>query len=163
MSTVYERCFVWGCSQKWIMGKYLLQHLCKKKPNPAELKPLIHWTETTSIKPKQSWKLLNIHNGKPQIKWNIYKQRTKNNADNVNKIYSLICWLKKKQEIKNIKRAAACIFVNKNYIHEDNMIKLQETHSETFVTKYQNINTHLDLWFITLSILNLQNNNSNKI
>jgi hypothetical protein len=38
--------------EKWV--KYLLHHLCKKKPNPAELKPSVHWTETTSIKPKQS-------------------------------------------------------------------------------------------------------------
>ena len=30
-----------------------MQHLCNEKPNLAELKSLIHWTETTSIKPSQ--------------------------------------------------------------------------------------------------------------
>ena len=38
--------------EKWV--KYLMQHLCNEKHNLAELKSSIHWTETTSIKPKQS-------------------------------------------------------------------------------------------------------------
>ncbi len=36
----------------------LMQHLCKKKPNPAELKAFINWTEITSIKPKQYMKII---------------------------------------------------------------------------------------------------------
>ena len=38
--------------EKWV--KYLMQHLCNEKPNLAELKSLIHWTETISINLKQS-------------------------------------------------------------------------------------------------------------
>ncbi len=36
---------------------------------------------------------------------------------------------KKKQEIKNMKRKATYIFANNKYIHDHNMIKLQEAHS----------------------------------
>jgi hypothetical protein len=30
----------------------------QEKPNPAELKSLIHWTETNNIKPKQYMKII---------------------------------------------------------------------------------------------------------
>ncbi len=43
---------VWGCLQKRKMGYISYATFTQEKPNPTELKSLIHWTETTSIKPK---------------------------------------------------------------------------------------------------------------
>ncbi len=75
--------------EKWV--KYLMQHLCKKKPNPAELKSLIHWTERTSIKPKQTWKLLKIHHGKLQISWIInFKKKQKQRRQSEEKLFAML-------------------------------------------------------------------------
>ncbi len=80
-----------------VQTKYLMQHFHKNKPNPSELKSSIHWTKTTSIKPKQYMKI--IEDTSRRI-----EEKTRNQ--------------------KRKKEKATYIFAHKKYIHEHDMIKL---------------------------------------